>query len=115
MHFYLLVLLICATPAFLIIDSPIEDGIIPAILALAVAFAARTIRPGQADHFFYLTRPVAIVAAVPAVWIIVQILPLGIVGGSIQFGKVPLLQLVTLFAGQSLLTRGSRFCPSPAI
>ncbi len=82
MHFYLLVLLICATPAILIINSPIEDGIIPAILALAVAFVARTIRPGQADHFFSLARPVAIVAAVPAVWIIVQMLPLGIVGVS---------------------------------
>ena len=80
MHFYLLVMLICATPAILIIDSPIEDGIIPAILALAFAFVARTIRPGQADHFLTLARPVAIVAAVPAVWLIVQMLPLGIAG-----------------------------------
>jgi hypothetical protein len=80
MPFYLLVLLICAMPAFLIIDSPIEDGIIPAILALAFAFVARTIRPGQADHFLTLARPVAIVAAVPAVWLIVQMLPLGIAG-----------------------------------
>jgi hypothetical protein len=82
MHFYLLVMLICATPAFLIIDSPIEDGVIPVILALAFAFVARTIRPGQADHFSNLARPVAIVAAVPAVWIIVQMLPLGITGVS---------------------------------
>src|ERR1700731_2323543 len=82
MHFYLLVLLICATPSLLIIDSPIEDGIIPAILALAVAIVARTIRPGQADHFFPLARPVAIVAAIPAVWIIAQLLPLGILGVS---------------------------------
>lgn len=78
MHFYLLVMLICATPAFLIIDSPVEDGIIPAISALAIAFVARTIRPGQADHFFSLARPLAVVAAVPAVWIILQMLPLGI-------------------------------------
>jgi hypothetical protein len=80
MQFYLLVLLICAMPAFLIVDSPIEDGIIPAILALAFAFVARTIRPGQADHFLTLARPVAIVAAVPAIWLIVQMLPLGIAG-----------------------------------
>jgi hypothetical protein len=80
MQFYLLVLLICVMPAFLIIDSPIEDGIITAILALAFAFVARTIRPGQADHFFNLARPVAIVAAVPAVWTVVQMLPLGIGG-----------------------------------
>jgi hypothetical protein len=82
MHFYLLVLLICATPAFLIIGSPIEDGVIPGILALAFAFVARTIRPGEADHFSNLARPVAIVAAVPAVWMIVQMLPLGITGVS---------------------------------
>ena len=80
MHFYLLVLLICATPALLIIDSPIDQGVIPAVLAMALAFAARTIRPGQADHFFALARPVAIVAAIPAVWILVQMLPLEIVG-----------------------------------
>ena len=82
MHFYLLVLLICITPALLIIDSPIDHGVIPAVLAIALAFAARTIRPGQADHFFALARPVAIVAAIPAVWILVQILPLEIVGVS---------------------------------
>jgi hypothetical protein len=82
MHFYLLVMLICATPAFLIIDSPIEDGVIPVILVLAFAFVARTIRPGQADHFSNLARPVAIVAAVPAVWMIVQMLPLGLAGVS---------------------------------
>jgi hypothetical protein len=80
MHFYLLVLLICATPALLIIDGPIDHGVIPAILAMALAFAARTIRPGQAEHFFALARPVAIVAVIPAVWILVQILPLGIAG-----------------------------------
>ena len=80
MHFHLLVLLICATPALLIIDSPIDHGVIPAVLAMALAFAARTIRPGQADHFFAIARPVAIVAAIPAVWILVQMLPLEVVG-----------------------------------
>jgi hypothetical protein len=80
MHFYLLVLLICTTPALLMMDSLVDDGIILAILAVAVASAARTIRPGQADHFFSLARPVAIVAAAPAVWIFVQMLPTEIVG-----------------------------------
>jgi len=80
MHFYLLVLLICATPEILIIDSPIDDGVITAMLAMAVALAARTIRPGQADHFIALARPVVVVATIPAVWIFVQILPLDIAG-----------------------------------
>jgi hypothetical protein len=80
MHFYLLVLLICTTPALLIIDSPIDYGVIAAVSAMALAFAAKTIRPGQADHFFTLARPVAIVAAIPAVWILVQMLPLEVVG-----------------------------------
>jgi len=80
MHFYLLVLLICATPTLLIIDSPIDDGVIEALLAMAVASAARTIRPGQADHLLALGRPVAVVAAIPAVWTLVQLLPLEMVG-----------------------------------
>jgi hypothetical protein len=80
MHFYLLVLLIWATPSLLIIDSRIDEGVIPAIVALAVAFAARTIRPGQADHLIALARPVAVAAAIPAIWIFMQMLPLEIVG-----------------------------------
>jgi hypothetical protein len=80
MHFYLLLLLICASPALLIVDSPVDDGIVTAMLAVAMAMAARTIRPGQADHFFTLARPVVVVAAIPAVWMVVQMLPLDIVG-----------------------------------
>ena len=80
MDFYLLVLLICTTPALLMIDSPIAGGAISAILAIALAFSARTIRPGQADHFFVLARPIVFVVAIPAVWILVQILPLGFSG-----------------------------------
>ena len=111
MHFYLLILLICATPELLIIDSPINDGVIPAILAMAVAFAARTIRPGQADYFFALARPIAVVAAIPAVWIFVQMLPLEIVGisnpiwdsASLGFER-PIRGKITIDPGITLLS-----------
>ena len=116
MDFYLLVLLICTTPALLMIDSPIDGGAISAILAIALAFSARTIRPGQADHFFVLARPVVFVVAIPAVWILVQILPLGFSGlsnpiwdsASVGIGH-PMLGLISIDPGLTLLSLSRYF------
>ena len=116
MDFYLLVLLICTTPALLMIDSPIAGGAISAILAIALAFSARTIRPGQADHFFVLARPIVFVVAIPAVWILVQILPLGFSSlsnpiwesASVGIGH-PMLGRISIDPGLTLLSLSRYF------
>jgi hypothetical protein len=76
----LIILLILATPIVLITDGPIVDGLVAATMAGAVAVVARTIRPGAADYVLTLIRPIAPVAVVPALWMLIQILPLGVIG-----------------------------------
>jgi hypothetical protein len=72
----LLALLIAATPAILLVDGPIVHGLVALVAAASLAMVARSIRPGESAYLLGLIRPVAFVAAVPAVWMIVQVLPM---------------------------------------
>jgi hypothetical protein len=78
--FLLLALLIGAAPIMLFFESPLVTGLAAAVLAAAMAIVAKGIRPGESGHLQALVRPVAIVAAVPAVWLAIQVLPLGRIG-----------------------------------
>lgn len=75
---FLLILLIFTAPIFFIVDGPITNSIIAAISAGALAGAAASLRPHATVHLSKLIRPIALVAAIPAVWMLIQILPLGI-------------------------------------
>ena len=75
-----LVLLIVTTPAFIIFDGPIIHGLVTAAAAVSVAIVALRIRPGEAGFLATVIRPVAIVAVVPAVWMLIQLLPLKTIG-----------------------------------
>jgi hypothetical protein len=76
----LLCLLLVATPASLVYDGPISHGLIIAVAAVGVAIVALRIRPGEAGFLTMLIRPAAIAAAIPVLWIIIQVLPLNISG-----------------------------------
>jgi hypothetical protein len=71
-----LVLLIVTTPIFLIFDGPIVHGLVIEVAAVSVAIVGIRIRPGEAGHLSSVIRPMAIVAALPALWMLVQLLPL---------------------------------------
>jgi hypothetical protein len=73
-------LLIGALPVILIADGPIQEGLVSGAMAVAVAIAARNLRAGEAEFLTKIVRPIAIVAAAPVIWMIVQLLPLKIVG-----------------------------------
>jgi hypothetical protein len=75
-----LILLIVATPAFIIFDGPIILGLVTVAAAVSVAIVALRIRAGEASFLATVIRPVAIVAAVPAVWMLIQVLPLKTIG-----------------------------------
>jgi hypothetical protein len=75
-----LLLLIVTTPALIILDGPIVHGLITAAAAVSVGIVALRIRPGEIDFLATVIRPVAIGAAVPAVWMLVQLLPLKTIG-----------------------------------
>src|ERR1035437_3017171 len=74
------VLLIVTTPALIIFDGPIVYGLVTAAAALSVAIVALRIRAGEAGFLATVIRLVAIVAVVPAVWMLIQVLPLKTIG-----------------------------------
>jgi hypothetical protein len=78
--FSLLVSLIALSPLFLLADTPIVHGIVAAYTAATIIIVAWSIRPGEADHLSKLVSRISILAATPAVWILIQVLPLPIAG-----------------------------------
>lgn len=75
-----LVLLISATPLTIIFDDLAVQGLIAVLAALSSAIVALRIRPGEASFLSSVIRPFAIVAALPAVWMLFQIVPLQTAG-----------------------------------
>jgi hypothetical protein len=73
-------LLIVTTPAILVFDGPIIHGLVIAATAISVALVALRIRPGEADFLSSIIRPMAVVAVIPALWMVIQVLPLKTVG-----------------------------------
>ncbi len=60
----------------LIFDGPLVHGFVVEVAGLLLALVAIRMRPGEAGFFSSLIRPIAIVAAVPALWMFIQVLPL---------------------------------------
>ena len=83
----ILVLLILATPVTIIFDGPIVVGLLAAAGAVSVAIVGVRIRPGEAGFLSMVIRPVAIAAAIPAIWMLIQAMPLQGSGSRIRFGK----------------------------
>jgi hypothetical protein len=76
---YLLLLgLIGISPALLVVDGPMIHALLVAYAAVAVALVGALIRPGEAGHLASVIRPIAIIAAILAVWLMVQMIPLPI-------------------------------------
>jgi hypothetical protein len=73
----ILVTLICASPVILLWDGLIVRGLVAGILAVALAITAQTLQPGETGFLISIVRPLAAVAVVPALWILVQVLPIG--------------------------------------
>ena len=76
----ILVLLILATPITIIFDGLVIQGVVAAIAAVSVGIVAVRIRPGEARFLVNVIRPVAVVAAVPAIWMLIQVIPMQNVG-----------------------------------
>ena len=77
---FFLVFLIIGAPAILVFDGPIVHGLVTAVAAVLLALIGLRIRPGEAGFLAAIARPIAIAAAVPALWMVVQVLPLQTVG-----------------------------------
>ena len=107
----LLVLLIVTTPALVIFDGLITCGAITAAAATLTAIVGLRIRPGEAGYLWSVARPIAIVAALPALWMLVQALPLGAIGlahpiwksAAIALGR-PLTGSISIDPGTTLIS-----------
>jgi hypothetical protein len=76
--FLLLIVLIGVSPVFCIINGPIIHGLLSAYAALAVAIVGLSIRPGEAGYLSQIIRPIFVLAIAPAIWMLIQILPIPI-------------------------------------
>ena len=74
----LLIALICASPAVLLFDGPIAHGLVAGVAAIALFILLRAMRPGETSFFLSVTRPVVPFVAVPAIWMLLQVIPLGV-------------------------------------
>ena len=75
---YILVALVCASPVILLWDGLIMQGLVAGIVAVALVMTVRTMRPGETEFLVSIIRTLIVVAAVPAVWVLLQVLPLGV-------------------------------------
>lgn len=111
-----LTLLIVTTPGILIFDGPIIHGLVIAAAAVLVAIVALRIRPGEADFLSSIIRPLALVAVVPAFWMLVQVLPLKTVGlanpiwdsAAAALGR-PLVGIISVDPGATLVSLARYF------
>ena len=75
---YIVVFLVCASVAVLLWDGLIAQGLIAAVVAVGLAITAQALKPGEAEFLVSIVRPAAAVAAIPALWILFQALPFGL-------------------------------------
>src|SRR5262245_24879761 len=76
--YYLLLGLIGVSPALLVVDGPMAHATLVAYAAAALALIGASIRPGEAGHLASVIRPFSLIAAIPAIWLIIQMMPLPI-------------------------------------
>jgi hypothetical protein len=76
----ILVSLIFAVPAILLIDGPIVQGLVIAVVSGGIAIVAGTLRQGEAGFLLTVIRPIAGLAIIPAVWMLFQMIPLNHTG-----------------------------------
>ena len=109
----ILVALIFASPA-LLWDGLIAQGVIAGILAPALVIIARRLPPGETAFLVSVIRPPAIVAAVLALWVIAQVIPLGVLAHPIwksaqtALGN-PIVGTISVDPGASVVALGQYF------
>jgi len=111
----ILVTLICTAPAILLGDGLIMQGLVAGIVAVALAITARALRPGEAGFLISVVLPPAVVAAIPALWVLIQLLPLRVLAHPIwkdaetALGH-PVVGTISVNSGASVIALGQYLC-----
>jgi hypothetical protein len=105
-------LLIVAAPVLTIVGGVISAGLLLAMVAVAIALTVLTLPAGEFRRLATLWRPIAPIALVPCIWMLVQIGPVpdwlahpAWMSASVALGK-PLAGAITLDIGATLLGLG---------
>ena len=109
------VTLICASPVMLLWDGLIMQGLLAGIIAVALGITAQTLRPGETEFLVSIFRPLAAVAAVPALWVVVQLLPLKLFAHPIWRSAEtalghPIAGAISVDPGASIIALGQYLC-----
>jgi hypothetical protein len=78
--FLILIALICASPIAPLVEGNILIGIEATTMAVATALVARKAASEETEPLLGLFRLVLVLGAIPALWMIIQLLPLGYIG-----------------------------------
>ena len=73
---FILVALICESPAILLWDGLITQSLVTGAVAASMMITVRALRPGETKFFVSIIRPLVVTAALPALWMAVQVIPL---------------------------------------
>jgi hypothetical protein len=103
--------LICASPAILLWDGLITLGIVAEVIAIALVITAGALRPRETEFLISVTRQPLAIAAIPAVWILIQALPLGLMPHPIWKSAAaalghPLAASISVDPGASIIALG---------
>lgn len=80
--FSLLLISIAIVPALVILDGLVAQSLISALAAAALAFVGISARAADVNFATQVTRRLKFAAAVPAIWMVIQILPIPFSGMS---------------------------------
>jgi hypothetical protein len=73
---FILFALLCCSPAILLWDGLMTLGLLAEVLAIALVIAARSLRSGETGFLIAIIRWPLALSALPALWILIQALPL---------------------------------------
>jgi hypothetical protein len=96
-------------------DGPIMQGLFAGIIAVALVSTAQTLRAGETEFLVSIFRPLAAVAAVPALWVVVQLLPLKLFAHPIWRSAEtalghPIAGTISIDPGASIIALGQYLC-----
>jgi hypothetical protein len=75
---FIVIGLIGSVPAVLLVDGLIVYGLMAGIAAVALAITAHKLRPGDSAFLVSASRAPLIFAAIPALWMVFQVLPISL-------------------------------------
>jgi hypothetical protein len=73
----ILVILLVMSPFAIFVDRATSYGLVAGIVAAGLVFVATGIRPGETKFLLLSIRRGLVVAAIPALWMVIQLLPIG--------------------------------------